>query len=132
MLNNFKKKQNKYIGKIGEDIACEFLKRKSFSIICRNYTRKWGEIDIIGAKEGTVHFFEVKSTTFRSVTVSDIHKPEENVHNLKLLHIRRMIQTFLGENNFDDSVSFSFHVLTVHIDEVRKIGRVYWIKDIIL
>lgn len=41
MNNNIK------IGNLGENIACNFLEKKGFKIIERNYRKKWGEIDII-------------------------------------------------------------------------------------
>ena len=37
-------------GKIGEDIACKYLIGKGYTIIERNFRRKWGEIDIICSK----------------------------------------------------------------------------------
>jgi len=38
------------IGELGEGVACEFLVRHGYSILERNYTKKWGEIDIIAQK----------------------------------------------------------------------------------
>jgi putative endonuclease len=132
MLNNANKKQNKYFGKIGEDIACDFLKKNNFSIIARNYQRKWGELDIVGFKDGAIHFFEVKSTTFNIGNVTDIHRPEENVHGLKVKHIRRMVETYLNENKISDEIRFYFHVLAIHIDSYNGAGNINWIQDIIL
>ena len=43
------KKDNKAVGKFGEDFAAKFLKRKGYEIIKRNYTNEYGEIDIIAA-----------------------------------------------------------------------------------
>ena len=48
------------IGKIGEDLACKYLRKNNYKIIGRNYYCKQGEIDII-AKDGTyLVFIEVK------------------------------------------------------------------------
>ena len=43
--------QHLKVGKIGEDIACRYLKDKGYKIIERNFRRKWGEIDIICFKK---------------------------------------------------------------------------------
>jgi len=50
-------------GDLGESIACRFLINKGFSIVERNYLKKWGEIDIIAKKDGKAHFIEVKSVS---------------------------------------------------------------------
>ena len=38
---------NSQTGKTGEDLACDYLKRKSYKILERNHRQKWGELDII-------------------------------------------------------------------------------------
>lgn len=37
-------------GILGEDKACEFLKKQKFEILKRNFRSKFGEIDIIAKK----------------------------------------------------------------------------------
>ena len=51
------------LGKKGEDIACEFLKKHGYSIIERNFRRSYAEIDIIAVKDETLVFIEVKTRT---------------------------------------------------------------------
>ena len=60
ITNILKNKQE--IGKIGEDIACSYLEKNNYKIICRNYRTKTGEIDII-ARDITkeIVFIEVKT-----------------------------------------------------------------------
>ena len=53
--------EKRKLGDIGENIACDFLKRRGFEIIERNYLRKWGEIDIVARKRNVIRFVEVKS-----------------------------------------------------------------------
>ena len=50
-------------GEMGENIAVRFLMKQGYSILGRNYTKKWGEIDIIAEKERKLHFVEVKSVS---------------------------------------------------------------------
>lgn len=50
-------------GKRGEDIAAEFLKKKGFKIIDRNFRIRGGEIDIVALENDTLVFVEVKTRT---------------------------------------------------------------------
>ena len=45
-----------------EDKACKFLENHGFTILCRNFRSRFGEIDIIAKKDEILHFIEVKAT----------------------------------------------------------------------
>ena len=115
-------------GNIGEDIAVKFLKDKGFIITDRNYLKKWGELDIVAKRQGLIHFFEVKSV------MADFsgHNPEDNVHNLKIRHLRKIIETYLQEKTGRIDREFKFHILCVFVDMENRKGRVKWLQDIIL
>ena len=53
------------VGEIGENVASEYLKKKGFKILERNYWKKWGELDIIAQKGDVIHFVEVKNSLIR-------------------------------------------------------------------
>ncbi len=49
-------------GSAGEDLACDFLREKDYTIIDRNYyAGKTGELDIVARKGSLVVFAEVKT-----------------------------------------------------------------------
>lgn len=48
---------------IGEDIATNYLKKKGYKIIERNFRKGYGEIDIIAVKDKILVFVEVKTRT---------------------------------------------------------------------
>jgi len=48
-------------GKLGEDIATEFLIQHDVEIIGRNLRTDFGEIDILGKDDGVMLFVEVKT-----------------------------------------------------------------------
>jgi putative endonuclease len=58
---------SKKVGKIGEEIAVEFLRKKGYQILDRNYKfqipgdLQRGEIDIVAKKKDTICFIEVKT-----------------------------------------------------------------------
>ena len=54
-------KQNKRLGKHGEEQAAKYLKLSGYTILERNFKNPFGEVDIIACKDGTVAFIEVKT-----------------------------------------------------------------------
>lgn len=51
------------IAVIGEDLATDYLKKKGYKIIERNFRKGYGEIDIIALIDKTLVFIEVKTRT---------------------------------------------------------------------
>lgn len=111
------------IGKIGEEIATKYLVNRGFRVICRNYRKKYGEIDIICEKEHKLFFVEVKSSRINEVTRgTDRMMPEEHVDRKKLQKIERTAMAYLEENRTD--AEWEFVVVAVDIDQIKKIANV--------
>jgi len=55
--------QKKQIGNIGEHIAADFLRKKGYFILERNFRIRYGEIDLICKDGKTIVFVEVKTRT---------------------------------------------------------------------
>jgi putative endonuclease len=49
------------LGEIGENLACQELERRGYSVVARRYRRRGGEIDIIALDGETLVFIEVKA-----------------------------------------------------------------------
>ena len=86
----------KNLGKTGEDLALDFLKSHSFSILEKNFHSKFGEIDIIAERKHCLYFVEVK-------TRSNLNHgaPYEAVNKRKIYHIRKASQYYLLKNKFE-------------------------------
>lgn len=124
------KQQNHQKGILGEDIAANFLVKNGFTILARNYAKKWGELDIVASKTGTLNFIEVKSV---SKNIKDsVYKPEDNVNAFKIKQIRRMISTYMDEMGRGLDEDFRFHVICVYMDFTTRKASIRWIKDVIL
>ncbi len=52
--------EKRTLGNFGEDMAALFLRRKGYRIVERNYSCKFGELDIIAQKGNYIVFVEVK------------------------------------------------------------------------
>jgi len=126
------------IGRIGEDTACRFLSNKGFSVIERNYRKKWGEIDIVASKKKRIHFVEVKTVTREKGSsgpfpykAGDFYRPEDNVHPWKLKRLARAIQTYLLDRRLDDR-EWQLDVVVIFLDEKSSEARIRLIENIVL
>lgn len=122
-------------GEIGENIAVKFLMKQGFSIIERNYTRKWGEIDVVTEKDGKVHFIEVKSVSCETLDDLEIknrdYRPEDNMHPWKLRRLSRVIQTYLISKKIEGK-EWQVDLLVVYMNLVNKKAKIKVVNDIIL
>src|SRR3989344_4627904 len=132
-------------GEMGENIAVRFLVKQGYSILERNYTKKWGELDIIAEKERKLHFVEVKSVsreTLDEVTPAstslggpetlDQYHPEDNMHPWKLKRLARTIQTYLLSEKVTEEKEWQMDLLVVFLAIKDKKARIKVVSDIIL
>ena len=100
-------------GNTGEDAVCAFLERNGYVILCRNYTVRGGEIDIIAEKDGVIAFVEVKLRKEGALVTG-----EEAVNRSKRKHLIYAAERYMlgaGEGKCG-----RFDVAAV---EVKKDGR---------
>lgn len=124
----------KAIGKLGEDIACMFLMKHGYSVVSRNYLRKWGEIDIVAFKDGITYFVEVKSVTYQNVkheTQAGEHRPEDNINPWKLKKLARIVDTYLKDKDIYDT-EWKFLALTVRLNMKTRRAKVSVIDGVVL
>lgn len=95
----------KEVGALGENVACEYLRRHGFSIRDRNIARKTGELDIIAEQADTLHFVEVKTILvdeFRDEnSASDDYDPSLNLHEAKVRKVARTGEWYVLEKNWE-------------------------------
>jgi len=125
----------KKTGQKGEDIACKVLLQKGYKILDRNYSKKCGEIDIIGEKDKQIYFVEVKTETvnldkLENLSLKDRPRPEEKVDAGKLRRISKAIQVYLWAKHKEDC-DWKFLVFAILFDPIKKIARVKIIEDVV-
>lgn len=124
-------------GEIGENIAEKFLVKQGFSVLDRNYTKKWGEIDIVAQKDNKIYFIEVKSVSHMPSKISsaegeDEYNPEDNVHPWKMKRLSRTIQTYLLDKKIGDDIEWQVDLLVVYLDMKTKKAKIKVVSDLIL
>lgn len=118
-----KNKQN--IGKSGEEIAANYLLKKGYKILFRNYHSQFGEIDIIALDKDTLAFIEVKTrssnfeTAFSSVSFSKQQK------------LTKTALDFLSKNYEYEDFLTRFDVIVVLFDRQEEY-RIKHMKDAFL
>ena len=95
------------LGKTGETIASDFLKKNGYTILTRNYRRRFGEIDIIAREGDYLVFIEVKTRT----GTSHGH-PLEAITLRKQRQISKVAQCYLAEKNLFDTTA-RFDVVSI-------------------
>jgi Holliday junction resolvase-like predicted endonuclease len=130
--------QNKHIsiGRIGEDIVAGYLERRGFSVVCRNYRKKWGELDIIAKKAGVVHFIEVKTGSWNKTSWPSegdaVYRPEDHMHVEKRARMTRAIRSFLEEHSLRADEDWTADLVVVLINTETRKARVRVLWDILL
>jgi len=77
-------------GKLAEDLACKYLKRKRYKVIERNFRCRIGEIDIIAIDKDEIVVVEV-----RSVQSASFCTPLESITPTKIKRIRKIAEFWL-------------------------------------
>ncbi len=98
-------------GYSGETAACEYLKKKNYDIIKRNFRCRYGEVDIIVCKDGELAFVEVKTwDALDSFDLSYVinRKKQKRIANASMVFLR----DYKGECN-----SIRFDVLLIKDDK---------------
>ncbi len=122
---------NKELGKLGEDIAVEYLQNKGYEILGRNYIKVWdsrfkGEIDIVARKGKIVSFVEVKA----SLESSNFY-PEDRVNSAKQKKLVRLGQAWLDENRYSSNTLWQIDVVSVAFGIGAGETRVVYLENVV-
>lgn len=106
---------SKFLGQIGEDIAAQYLQKKGYKILERNYKKPWGEIDIIVKKGKDIVFVEVKTL---SPTTGFL--PEEQVTFKKKKILIRTAKLYLAEKRYPANQNWQIDVIGIEMKDTNK------------
>ena len=124
---------SKEIGNLGEKIAVEFLKKKGYKILDKNYIPKWmrgpekKEIDIIAQKDGVISFVEVKTLANNKQTF----QPEDKVDFLKQRKLIKVGESYLLEKKYSPERKWQIDVIAIRIDSDSKKAKIKHLKNVV-
>jgi len=110
-------------GKAGEDLAAEFLIKRGFNVIERNWRySRYGEIDIIAFDREILVFIEVKARTS-----NDYGHPIEAINQNKVNKIRTIAGIYLNEKEGLKYKGVRFDAVCIIL---KNIPEITYFKDI--
>jgi len=112
----------KKIGNLGERIAENYLRKKGYQILDRNYSFRVpgnpqkGEIDIVANKNDIISFIEVKTLLFGGGSPSAI-SPEEKVNFGKQRKLVKTAESWLMKKRIPLNTKWQIDVISVKIEK---------------
>jgi putative endonuclease len=89
------------LGKLGEELAVDFLQQNGYDILETNWTFQKAEIDIIAQKENTLAIVEVKTRSSLEFGL-----PQDFVKPKKIQLLVKAVNEYLISNDLDLEVRF--------------------------
>ena len=118
--------QKRKFGDLSERIAVEHLKNRGYEIIDRNYWKPWGEIDLVGKKNGVITFCEVKT---RDAKYIEHYLAEYSINRLKIRKLQKICETYLLEKRYGNKQKWQIDVIAISIDKILKKARIKHYKN---
>ncbi|MCW4451676.1 YraN family protein [Kaistella sp. BT6-1-3] len=97
-------------GNLAEDLAVEYLEKKNYRIIARNFRYQKAEIDIVAEFDALIVVTEVKARSYNTLI-----EPQEAVTKKKIKSIVMCTDFFMQDKTIDKEVRFD--IITVLPDE---------------
>lgn len=107
------------LGKLGEELAVEFLQKNGYEILETNWTFQKAEIDIIAQKEKILAIVEVKTRSSLEFGL-----PQDFVKPKKIQLLVKAVNEYVILNNLDIEVRFD--IIAIH-----KEGQTFAIEHLI-
>jgi putative endonuclease len=124
-LNKAKSESIKQIGSFGEKMACDWLVRKGYTVLARNFHAQGGEIDIVAflARNKEIVFVEVKTRCVRSLQAGSA-RPERAVTLSKKRKMKAAARRFFVMHNQYFNFNYSFDIVSVEVDKATRQARI--------
>lgn len=129
---------SKKIGNLGEKVAINYLKKKDYQILDKNYSPKWisgpirGEIDIVAKRENIISFIEVKTLASENSSKTAFYfSPEEKVNFPKQRKLIKIAENWLMEKKIPLDSRWQIDIISIKIDLDTKKAKIGHFKNAI-
>lgn len=95
------------LGKLGEELAVDFLKKNGYSILQTNWIFQKAEIDIIAQKNNILAIVEVKTRS-----TADFGLAQEFVKPKKIQLLVKAVNEYIIQNDIDAEARFD--IISIH------------------
>ena len=106
--------KNNETGRRGEDLALEWLQRRGFRLLDRNWRSAHKELDLVMESSGRVHFVEVKT-----LTPPLLVEPFEKVDARKQSRLISAARSYISRNQVRKEVQFDVVSVVLDGDDPR-------------
>lgn len=96
--------EHNFVGKIGEDLAREYLEKNGYKILEQNYKTKYAEIDLVAEKSDG--FFGKPKLVFvevRTKVGENFGTPEDTINKTKLWKVLQNSKSYMAFKKWDGS-----------------------------
>jgi len=116
---------NQNLGKLGENIASEYLQNKGYLILETNFKANYGELDLITQENDTLVFVEVKTRIGNS-----FGEPEESILPHKMREVIKTAEFYMLKNNL--SCDWRLDVIAICLRPDESLGEVEHFENVTL
>ena len=103
-------------GAMGEQAAVDYLRQNGFMIVERNYRVGRSEVDIIASRYDELHFVEVKTRKFGTMTA-----PEDALTEQKAKALRRAASAYMAQHRSPLEPRFSLVAIEMIGERVESL-----------
>ena len=115
---------SKKTGDFGEKTAINYLQKKGFKIIDKNFRSRLGEIDLVATKNKKIHFIEVKTRIGLGKGY-----PHEAVNPYKIKRIEKLLGLYLKDKKIKE-MKLSLDVVSIILSRDRLIENISFYESI--
>ncbi|MFA6677830.1 MAG: YraN family protein [Bacteroidales bacterium] len=100
------------LGKKAEKLALDFLEKKGFLLLEKNWRNRHQEVDLIMKYNGIIHFIEV-----RSLRSTKLHWPKETVLQKKQRNLIKAAQSYVYKKHIVNDLCFDIVSISFNHDK---------------